>query len=210
MKQVTVFGANGNIGSRLVRLLLENDYKVVAFVHGTFDFPKNSNLKIVRGDIYEAAQVKRAVKGSDIVVSTLGSWGAPKKDVVSSGMRTIIPAMNAYGISRIVTLTGADARDPHDKPTLSHKITHALFGAVVIKILKDGETHMRLLRESNLDWTTLRSPVMNETGGVGNYTLRFTLPGLFETIHRDDVAAAMLWLVETGQYSRRAPIIYRS
>lgn len=210
MKRILVFGASGHIGSRIVPLLLTKGYAVVAFIHDNgANLPKHQNLKLYRGDVHDATQVKRAMKNCDMVVSALGSWGAPKKDIVSAGMRAIIPAMDAYGISRIVSLTGADARDPHDKPGLWHKLTHALFGAVVIKILRDGEEHMRLLRESDLDWTVLRSPVMNETGETGRYTLRMKLPGLFDTIHRDDVAAAMVELVETGEYSKQAPIIYR-
>ena len=209
MKQITVFGATGNIGSRVVQLLLKKKYRVVAFVHGEHSFEQSPNLKIVNGDIYNDADVAAALKGSKLVISALGSWGTQRKDVLSAGMFSIIPAMKKQGIRRIVTLTGADARIPDDKPSVLHKLTHAFFGAAAPKIMRDGEQHMRMLSKSGLDWTTLRSPVMNNTGQVGTYALRMTLPGVFETIHRDDVAAALVWLAETGEFTHKAPIIYR-
>lgn len=209
MKQVTVFGASGNIGSRVVKLLLKKKYKVVAFVHGEHNFKSSPNLVIIKGDIYNPEDVVGAIKGSKIIISTLGSWGTQQKDVLSAGMLAIIPAMKNQKISRIITLTGSDARVPEDKPSIMHKLSHAFFGAAAPKIMRDGEQHMRMLRASNLDWTTLRSPVMNSTGEVGNYALRMKLPGIFATIHRDDVAEAIVWLAETGEYSHKTPIIYR-
>lgn len=209
MKQVTVFGASGNIGSRVVKILIKKRYKVIAFVHGDHNFDESPNLVVYTGDIYNAEDVGAALRGSKFVISALGSWGAPKKDVLAAGMSTIIPAMKKHKIRRIVTLTGADARVSSDKPGLTHKLTHAFFGAAAPKIMRDGEQHMRFLAASSLEWTTLRSPVMTDKGELGNYVLRMKLPGIFATIHRDDVAAAMVWLVETGEYVRKAPVIYR-
>lgn len=209
MRQITVFGANGRIGSRVVKLLLSKQYKVVAFVHGQHDFDHNPNLKVIKGDIYNKSDVLKAIKGSEAVVSTLGSWGAPRKDVLTAGMNAIIPAMEAQNVHRIVTLTGSDARVPDDKPSIFHKLSHAFFGAAAPKIMLDGEEHMRLLRSSTLDWTTLRSPVMNDSGFSAEFRLRMHLPGIFATINRDAVANAVVWLAETGEYNHKAPVIYR-
>jgi putative NADH-flavin reductase len=209
MKQVTVYGATGNIGSRIVRLLLKKGYRVVAFVHGEHTFTESPKLIVYKGDIYNKQDVAEAMHGSRAIISALGSWGTPQKDVLSAGMSAIIPAMKKQKIARIITLTGSDARVPEDKPSVLHKVTHAFFGAAAPKIMRDGEQHMRMLYKSGLQWTTLRSPVMNETGEKGAYTLRMKLPGIFATIHRDDVAEAMVWLLETGDFVHKAPVIYR-
>lgn len=209
MKQITVFGANGNIGSRVVRLLLTKKYRVRAFVRGEHSFESHPNLEIVQGDIYDMQRVADAIKGSTVVISALGSWGTPKKDILSSAMKVIIPAMEQQRIKRIVTLTGSDARIPQDKPNIFHKLTHWLLSKFAPKILEDGELHLKLLRQSNLNWTTVRSPIMTNKGLKGEYELRYALPGPFASIARDDVAAALVWLAETGEYARRAPFIYR-
>lgn len=209
MKQITVFGANGKIGSRVVKILLSKNYKVVAFVHNNSSFDPNPNLTVIGGDIHDSVKVHEALQGSDTVISALGSWGTRTKDILSVGIKNIVPAMHANKITRIISLTGSDARDPDDRPGIIHKITHELFGATAIKIMKDGENHMRILRDSGLDWTVLRSPVMLDSGEKGNYKLTMDLPGIFATIHRDDVADAMVKLAETGEYSHKSPIIYR-
>jgi putative NADH-flavin reductase len=209
MKRVTVFGATGKVGSKVVVKLLEQQNMVTAFVYGGHAFAPNPNLVIVQGDIYNATDVATALRGSEAVFSALGSWGTPKKDILTAGMRNIIPAMLTQDIKRIITLTGADARAPGDKIDHLHAFSHAFFGIFAGKILDDGENHIKLLSESELDWTILRSPVMNEFGKKGSYVLRERLPGLTATIHRDDVAAALVDLLDTDQYNRRAPVIYR-
>ena len=83
-----------------------------------------------------------------------------------------------------------------------------MLGFIAPKILEDGEKHMELLRQSTTEWTTLRSPVMVDDG-PDSYELRYSLAKPWNTIPRDAVAEAMVWLVETNQYVRREPIIYR-
>jgi putative NADH-flavin reductase len=159
-EQVTVFGANGRVGRRVVAELVNRGYSVVAFVHGDSHFVETPQLKVFRGDIYTPDAVERALTGSSIVISALGSWGTPKKDILAVGMGHIIPAMRQHGISRIVSLTGADARAPGDSLGFIHKLTHLILVRAMPRILADGERHIELLEQSGLDWTVVRSPIM--------------------------------------------------
>lgn len=169
--RITVFGASGNVGRLLVTQALWRGYYVNAFVHGSSNLEKNNNLQIITGDVYDPESVLQATKNVDAVISALGSWGTPKKDILSAGMRNIIPAMQSNGIKRIVSLTGADARASNDTLTPIHRFSHALLGIAAGKILMDGETHIELLEQSGLDWTVIRSPIMNERGDVSRFRL---------------------------------------
>lgn len=209
MKQITVFGANGRIGTLVVNRLLTKKYKVVAFVHRSHNFEPHENLRIIQGNIYDSASVKDAIKGSKAVISTLGSWGTPKKDILSTGMKHIIPAMETNKVKRIITVTGSDAFEPMDKPNTYLKLRHKLFSMLASSIMRDAEEHMRLLRSSRLDWTVVRSPVMTDRGADDGYVLRNKFPKFIATVSRNAVADAIIWLLETGEYVRRAPIIYR-
>ena len=93
--RITIFGANGRVGHLVVEGAMDAGHDVTAFVHHESKFPKNTKLKVVQGDIHDAKDVARAVKGADVVISALGSWGTKRKDIVSSGMANIIPAMQA-------------------------------------------------------------------------------------------------------------------
>lgn len=205
---IVAFGANGRVGSKIVARLLNDGHAVTAFIHGPSRLPEHENLQLVQGDIHKSEDVVKAVMGSEAVVSALGSWGTKSKDILTAGMQNIIPVMEAAGITRIVSLTGAGAEDNTDKPTAFDKATHALMNMAAPQILRDGEAHIELLRSSSLDWTVLRSPIMQE-GSKSGYELVTTPPTPWATIKRDDVVTAMVNLVLGTDLAKSAPFIVR-
>lgn len=204
---ITVFGASGRVGRLVVNLLLEGNYNVIAFVHSSGYDVSHPNLTVLRGDVHSVKEVTAALQGSQAVISTLGSWGTPTKDIVSSAMRSIIPAMQQAGISRIITLTGTAARATADKPPLMDKILHKIFSWIAPKIQTDGEMHLRLLEQSDLTWTTLRSPAMRGSGRFGNPRLVMHPPGPFASTHRKDVATAIVGQLNDTSFISKAPYI---
>jgi putative NADH-flavin reductase len=208
--KVVVFGASGKVGSIVVEMLLKKDHQVWAFVHSSNPFKDDPNLKILKGDIYNTKDVEQAIKGVEVVISTLGSWGTKRKDVVSTGIKNIIEGMNDHKVKRLISLTGSDALAPGDSKTLASRLTHLMISlSPASKILSDGEKHIELLAASNLDWTTLRSPVMNAKGNISGYELTDKRPLPIATINRSSVAAAVVNLVEDKKYLSRAPYIVR-
>ena len=208
--QITVFGANGKVGSLIVQIGLNNGYKVIAFIHGTTNFSSNANLRIFQGNIYDAKQVAEAIHGSDVVISALGSWGNPKKDILTAGMHNIIPAMQKQNIKRIVSLTGADAKVKGEPGSMIGHISRSLLNLVAKKVLQDGEQHIDLLKNSELEWTVIRSPVMNDKGEAGRFTLNTKKPMPWATINRNSVAQCMVDLIKNNQFSRQSPFIKRA
>lgn len=203
---VVIFGASGKVGRLTVTEALARGHRVRAFVHSSPNFTPHENLEIVKGDIADISHVARAVQGCDAVISTLGSWGTSSKNIVSTGVKHCVPAMRQAGITRIITLTGAEARDTTDHPKLLQQITHALARVAAGKILADGEKHIRLLRASQLDWTALRSPVMTSSPRIF-YKLSLIPPKPWETIPRKAVAKAILDQLDGPSYSQAAPFI---
>ncbi|MDB5182173.1 MAG: NmrA family protein [Candidatus Saccharibacteria bacterium] len=207
---ITVFGANGKVGRLVVKTALGHGHSVTAFVHSNSSFSHHPHLTIYRGDIHNPQSVSKAISGADAVVSTLGSWHAPRKDILSSGMQTIIPAMQQYGVRRIVSLTGADARMSGDEMSRWHRITHACLFLFARKVLRDAEEHIRLLQASHLDWTVIRSPVMIEFGDPKKYFLDTLRPMPWHTIHRKSVVESIIMEIEQPSASSTAPYICRA
>ncbi len=206
---IIVFGANGKVGTKVVAKLLDRGHNVTAFIYGKSSFPSNEKLHVVSGDVHNSENIEQAIAGCDVVISTLGSWGTKTKDILTAGMQNIIPAMQLHHVHRIVTLTGAGALAPNDKPTVIDRLNRWLLLRVARPILEDGEEHLRLLHESTLDWTTVRSPVMRERGKPGKYILGEEPPLPWATIVRDDVATALVELAENNQWDKKAPFIRR-
>lgn len=207
--QVTIFGASGKVGRLVVEEALQRKHKVVAVVHESNPFSERESLQVVQGDIRDAASVAKSLKGSDAVISCLGSWGSKQKDIVGSGTKAIVKAMQDAGVKRIVTVTGAGAHWEGDEPGLSEDLSHSILSLVADQILVDGEKHLAILASSNLDWTCIRSPVMTKATQT-RYALRDSFLPPWAMIPRAAVARCMVdQLVQTDRLGQ-APFITKS
>ena len=205
---ITVFGASGKVGRLVVAEALARGHQVTGFVHRHSNFEHHEKLRIIKGDIHSGKAVAASLEGSEAVICALGSWGTRNKDIVSSGMRHIIPGMEALQITRIVSLTGSEARDSSDSVSILRTVTRFFARLIIGKILHDGEEHIRLLKASQLDWTVLRSPIM--TGGPAlSYRLTLNPKAHWQTIPRKAVAKAMVDQLEGPGYIHASPFIYR-
>lgn len=205
--QITIFGASGKIGKLVTSELLIEGHSVVAFAHKS-DLKPQANLKIAKGDIHSSEDIQTALQGSDLVISTLGSWHTKSKDILATAMTSVVPLMDQQGIKRIITLTGSDARASGDRPKLLAKLMRPMLKIAAGKILFDGEEHIRILEASKLDYTVVRSPVMRGIGPSGKAGLNFKAPNVWETVHRKDVAKAICSLVENQQLNRQCPFVH--
>lgn len=206
IKTIVVFGAAGKVGRLVVQYALADGYKVTAFVHRHHDLPSHESLSIVKGDVYNRADIERALKDADAVVSTLSSWGTQYKNVLSTAMSSITAVAKRNGIARVISLTGADARAHGDALTLLHRISHVAITVVGGKVLRDGEQHIKLLSNSKLQWTVIRSPIMTSKDSV-EYVLSSRRPAPWALVSRSAVARAMVDQIKSDHNLRSAPFI---
>lgn len=213
---ITIFGASGKVGRLVVAEALARGHSVTGFVHSHSSIGNKPNLRIYQGDIHTQHDVTTSLQGSQAVISALGSWsswknwntqGSHPKDIVAAGTRSIITAMHAHGISRVISLTGTEAYDMFDAPDILRKTAHLAAHIGAGKILRDGEDHIKLLRGSDLDWTVLRSPVM--TNGAAIF-YRLTLKPMppWQIIPRRAVAKALVDQLDGPGYVQASPFIY--
>jgi putative NADH-flavin reductase len=203
---ITVFGGSGKVGRLVVARLLEDGHRITVFVHSNAPFGNNVNLNIIKGDVRNAADVTKALQGSEAVISTLGSWGTKSKDIVSTGMKRIIPVMEADGIRRIISLTGSGAQAPGERSSRLDRLGRPAVELIAGKILADSEDHIKRLADSSLDWTIIRSPVMRGFGKQ-DYHLSLKAPAPWATVHRDAVANALVEQLDSHDFIRSAPYI---
>ena len=108
--KVLVTGANGFIGSNLVKALLNKGYKVRAFVRKTSDLRSLEGLKVelAYGDILEPETITEALKGCEILFHVAGVfsyWGYDSNELISNakhGMQNIMEAVSKSKIKRVV------------------------------------------------------------------------------------------------------------
>jgi putative NADH-flavin reductase len=201
--KILVFGASGKVGRLVITELLGRGHEVTAFVH-SHELPDTPHLTSVRGDIYDRSSVQAAIANQEVIISALSSWGSKDKNVLSTAMQMIVPAAEAAGIRRLVSLTGDGAQAAGDSVSFLKHLTHPLLNFLAPKILRDGEDHIEILAHSKLNWVVLRSPVMTNRP-AGRYALSVKSAGLL--IPRTTVAKAMTDLAESSEHPGSAPFI---
>jgi putative NADH-flavin reductase len=206
--KIVVFGASGRVGSKVVELLLAQGHDVFAIVHSRDIFQGTPHLYVQQLDVHDEVKVAEVISGSQAVLSCLSNWKSSEGDVLTAAMRAIVPAMEKASVKRIISLTGNAAFTPSDVPTLVQKANRAALMSIAPKVLQDGEAHMAVLAASSLDWTVLRSPVMNELGKQ-TYRLSERLSGATATIHRQAVAQAMVDQIVDMKWAGKTPTIWR-
>lgn len=202
--KVLILGANGKVGNKVARLLIERGHQVVAGIRSSHNnVPEGAEL--ARLDIRDQVTLATTLQGVDVVVSALSTWRAPDDYVLSTAMKTVIPAMHAAGVSRIVSVSGDVVLLPGEKPSLGVRVVRALAFGIIRKVIDDSEKHLHLLYASDLDWTVVRPTTMTSSTD-SSYHLQNEHP-VSPLIPRAAVVRAIVDLVESGNHSRKAPFI---
>src|SRR3954464_7513450 len=119
---VTVLGATGGIGSKVVEQLRSRGHHVTAYLRNPGKIPASwdDTVTVVTGALSDAGAVDQAVQGADAVVSALG----PSLDRKATGLplvegtRNIVDAMEAARVRRYVGMATPSLRDPRDRRSL--------------------------------------------------------------------------------------------
>ena len=167
---ITVFGATGLVGKRIIELGLAHGYHMTAFgrnVEGLIDKDaRDEHFTAMKGYVFDAADVLKAVKGADAVISTLGGSMDGTDKSRSLGMKNIIQQMEKAGVKRIVALGGMGVLDDKDGNYLIDSPTYPE------EYLAVGQEHLQAynsLKDSALDWSFVGSPDIIDAGETGNY-----------------------------------------
>src|SRR5215213_9335189 len=108
--KVSLFGATGQTGRRVLARLLAGGHDVRVLVRNAerLDMDARAQLApgaIVEGDARDADAVSDALRGAEVVISTLGMSNHREAGTdLSDAVRTIVGTMPAAGADRIVAV----------------------------------------------------------------------------------------------------------
>lgn len=154
--KVLVFGASGKTGNLIVKKLLKDGFRVIAFVRNTSKIDKvvHNNFSIIQGNISNAGLVEQAVKECDIIISALGNMTLLRNTIISEGVSNIIHAMKLHGKSRLIFISSLGVGDSKGQLGLIYNLIY--LPTFLRNVFRDKERQETLIHQSGLDWTIIR------------------------------------------------------
>jgi len=208
--KVIVFGATGPTGQQVLRKALAAGHQVTAYVRNPGKLsPVPQDLRVVVGELTDAAPLQAAVAGQDAVISVLGPSGKTKGTPVADGMREIVRTMGRAGVRRLIATATTSAADPRDKFSfpfwLAMHLVKALAGSAYDEIVATADA----IRSSDLDWTLVRLPMLSDkpcgkpaaAGYVGDASIK-----LF-SMSREPLAEFLVQQLTDPRWSRQSPAV---
>jgi putative NADH-flavin reductase len=197
--KLTIFGATGTTGTTITAQALAAGHDVTAVVRdpSRLTIPDHPRLRVVTADVMDPTSISQAVEDADAVISALGPRGTGPTTVILDSVHSIIAAMDKTGSRRFVEVSGSIVADEGESLYMRYLVkplARRTFLRHVCADMRAGETE---IRSSDLDWTIVRPPSLNDKQATGSYRTAIdqNLPHGF-SISRADLAAYMLALVD--------------
>ncbi len=203
---ITIFGASGRVGSRLVSIALAKGHEVRAFgrnVEPLIDEEfRNKRLHVIRGYVFNEHDVYNALKGSDAVLSALGGDTSGTDKTRSLGMKNIVQQMEKAGVKRIVAVGGLGILDAGDGKMMLDAEDYPK------EYLAVGREHLEAynhLLHSNLDWTIVGAPDIIDGDEDGSFLTNADYAPEENTyrIKAGNLALFMVAELEKNEYSKK-------
>jgi len=209
--KILVIGASRGIGLATVKRCLLQGYAVRAFARGADAIRlSDAHLEKRSGDALERAAVDAALDGCSAVIQALGIPMNLRMlrgpiTLFSHATEVLIPAMQAAGVKRLITVTGFGAGDSRARIPPLQRLG---FDLVFRHAYRDKDVQEQLIRDSDLDWTIVRPGVLTNGRRTGDYQVladpRDWRNGL---ISRADVADFLVRQIDDTTYIHKTPVL---
>ncbi|MGW2202172.1 NAD(P)-dependent oxidoreductase [Streptomyces sp. NPDC001774] len=192
--KLTVFGATGGVGREIVRQALAEGHDVTAVVRDPARFAvTGERLEVYRADLSDPEALRAAVAGKDAVLSGLGARTRADAGVAAKLTRSVLAAMDAEGVRRLVVVSAAPLGPVPDGQSVIEKAVLPIINTLYKDIYADLRVMEGELAASATEWTSVRPPKLTDKPVTGRYrTVVGGTPPRGRTLARADVAHAML------------------
>ena len=186
----------------------QTGHEVTALVRSSATFVPPPNVRVMHGEVLDAATLAAAVDGQDAVACCLGIRRAGKApwsallspvDLMARVAALLVSTMPRAGVRRVVAISAGGVAESIAQCS---GVIRWMAGAGNVGVAyRDLAEMERQLSASRLDWlavrpvTLMNGPPTGLAGKVGSY-------GLFSIVRRSDLAAWML-----GALSRPTPFV---
>jgi putative NADH-flavin reductase len=206
--KIAVIGGTGKSGKYLIKELLNREFPVRLLVRNPEKQPEpHPLLEIEIGNVRDYESVCRLTEGCQAVISTLGLGQPPSEATIfSTATSNVIRAMEANGIKRYIVITGLNVDAPSDNKGPKTKFaTDWMYKNFPLTTI-DKQKEFSILNESDVSWTMVRLPMIEQTDVRSNTFLNLEdSPG--DKINAADLADFLIAQVYDDTYIKKAPFL---
>lgn len=208
--QITIFGATGMVGKRLVERATKRGYKVKILVRSIENLGwLDSGVEIIEGNYFDHSKLKEVMEGSVAILSTIGPPIKVKsKDVDETkyhkSLKFITETMPAEGVEKLISIAGAGIKYPGEKLSFSRKIIRLMLKMMAKQLInvKDGE--LEILYNSTINFVNIRPPMVKDIEGDLKVDAN-NVVGMKVSLNQ--LCDFMLDNIDGNSWNRRFPIV---
>lgn len=185
--KITVIGATGATGKKVVERALELGHEVVAVARRPEVIAPTARLSVRQADVLDMPSIAKALADTDAVISCIGptrnfSSGTVKSEgisnilknfspgtIMSEGISNILSACQSAGVKHFVMQSGIGLSDGKELSALNH-LAIRISGRIFSKAVADKAIAERAVQGSDLDWIIVRPPALSEVAAASKYT----------------------------------------
>ncbi|WJE72713.1 NAD(P)-dependent oxidoreductase [Bacillus albus] len=150
--KVCILGATGRVGSAIIKLALKDSAEVTALARDVKRIAiQDERLRMIEGNVLNENDIKKAIKGSDIVISALGT---DRSGTLAKSMPHIIKQMEEEGVYKIITIGTAGILQARTNLNL-YRFQSMESKRKTTTAAEDHLAAYKLLSSSNLCWTVI-------------------------------------------------------
>lgn len=208
--KIVIFGASGKTGSIVTEQAIAAGHEVTAYIRRPESVQSvNKNLKIVVGQLSDAAGIKSAIAGADVCISTLGGNSLSKHATeFMEGIQHIINAMEEKKVKRFIYLSSLGAGDSR---VLMAQPVRFFIADLLLRIpLADHTLNEQRIAQSSLNWTFIRPGGLTDgplKTNIKHGTEKVMIKGS-PSISRSSVAAFILKQISDYTYMNKGVWLY--
>lgn len=211
MRQITILGATGMVGKNLLQKAIEKRFKIKVLVRSKEklrDFAES--IEVIEGNYFDKDKLQNALKDSEAILSTIGPTingpiTSDDEDKYTAALAFVIKQMQANKQMRWISISGAGAKLPHENLPLARKLFRVKILAASKSIINIKDKELQLLEQSNLDWTSVRPPVIKEN--VEGEFVADENKFIANTADINQLSNFMLAEITSKKWVKKAPVV---
>lgn len=217
---IVIYGASGNVGSRIVSEALDRGYAVVGVGRTPSSITaRHERLTVVQGDITDASSVREIIRGHDVVVSAVGGVNPdsddPRLSIPWQATAALVDALRALGddAPRMFVIGGARTTldrapgVPYFELEDTGRVTEIEGLRVTVSMLGHAMALDYLRSTDDIEWTFVAPPLYLEPSErTGEFRVG---PGVAirdaagrNAVSMEDLAVAIIDEIEMPQFIR--------